>query len=170
MVYISSKSEVFDFSGWQKTPIRWLTIIEKSRNYGNLPYLVVNAYGLNFIKIGGIWIFRGGRGVEKPPIRGVICDLWCPFSNSAELFQSKVMFENLVQIGWAFQELSCPQTHPPTPTKKKKKIKITDATESNTLGKILFRQILLIITRVIMVTKKKEEKKKIKQNHRRSSI
>ena len=40
----------------------------------------------------------------------------------AELFQLKFLCENLVHIGWAFQELSCKQ--------KKKKIKITDATEN----------------------------------------
>ena len=54
VVKISSKSEVFDFSGGQKSPIRRFTIIEKSWNYGNLPYLVANTYGLNVIKIGGI--------------------------------------------------------------------------------------------------------------------
>ena len=42
MAYISSKSEVFDFSGGQKPSIRGLTIIERGRNYGNLPYLVAN--------------------------------------------------------------------------------------------------------------------------------
>ena len=47
---------------------------------------------------------------QKPPIRGDTCDLRRPFSNLAELFQSKVMCENLVRIGRAFQELSCPQT------------------------------------------------------------
>ena len=47
---------------------------------------------------------------QKPPIRGVACDLQCPFSDLAELFQSKVICVNLVRIGWAFQELSCPQT------------------------------------------------------------
>ena len=44
--------------------------------------------------------FPWGGGGQKPPIRGVTCDLWCPFSNSAELFLSKVMCENLVWIGW----------------------------------------------------------------------
>ena len=47
---------------------------------------------------------------QKPPIRGVACDLQCPFSDLAEIFHSKVICVNLVQIGWAFQELSCPQT------------------------------------------------------------
>ena len=169
MVCVSSKSEVFDFSGGQKPPIRGLTIIERSWNYGNLPYLVANTYGLNFIKIGGISIFPGGgwgggetlirvvtcglwhpfsnsaelfqskvmwkiwfglveiggmlslRGAEDPLLGGVTCDLRCPSSNLAELFQSKVMCENLVRIGWAFQELSCPQTN--IQKKKKKKAK-----------------------------------------------
>ena len=44
-------------------------------------------------------------------IEGFTCDMQCPFSNLAEIFQSKVMCENLVQIGGAFQELSCPQTN-----------------------------------------------------------
>ena len=54
-----------------------------------------------------IWIFRGGR---NPYIKGVACDLQCPFSDLAELFQSKVICVNLVRIVWAFQELTCPQT------------------------------------------------------------
>ena len=38
---------------------------------------------------------------QKPPIRGgVAFDLWCPFLNSDELFQSKFMCGNLVWIGW----------------------------------------------------------------------
>ena len=42
-------------------PLLWgLTIIERRWNSGNLPYSVSNTYGLNFIKIGGIWIFMGG--------------------------------------------------------------------------------------------------------------
>ena len=41
------------FTG-QKPPIRGLIIIERIQNYGNLPYLVANTYGLNFIKIRGI--------------------------------------------------------------------------------------------------------------------
>ena len=47
---------------------------------------------------------------QKPPIRGVACDLQCPFSDLAELFQSKVICVNLVWIGWALQKLSCSQT------------------------------------------------------------
>ena len=87
---------IWFFRGDRSPLFEGLTIIERSVNYGNLPYSVANTYGLNFIKIGGIWIFRG----QKPPIRGVTFDMWCPFSNSNELFQSKVMCENLVWIGW----------------------------------------------------------------------
>ena len=90
MVKISSKSEVFDFSGGQKTPIRGLTIIESNWNFWNLPYLVANTCGLNFIQIGDIWIIRAG---QKPLIRGVTCDLRCPFWNLSELFQSKVVWK-----------------------------------------------------------------------------
>ena len=36
---------------------------------------------------------------QKPPIRGVACHLQCPFSDLAELFQSKVICVNLVRIG-----------------------------------------------------------------------
>ena len=50
---------IWFFSG-QKPPISGLTIIEKSWNYGNLPYLMANTYGLNFIKI-GIFEFSGGQ-------------------------------------------------------------------------------------------------------------
>ena len=43
-----------------------LTIIENIWKFGNLPYLVANTYGLNFIKIRGTWFFRG----QKPPVSG----------------------------------------------------------------------------------------------------
>ena len=66
-------------------------------NSRNLPYLVANTYGLNFIKIEGISFFRG---VDPLVGGGVTFDLWCPFSNSDEVFQSKVMCENRVWIGW----------------------------------------------------------------------
>ena len=42
-------------------------------------------------------IFLWGR---NPLLGGVTFDLWCPFLNSEELFQSKVMCGNLVLIGW----------------------------------------------------------------------
>ena len=49
-------------------PGRGLTIIESIWNSGTLPYLVANAYGLNFIKIKCIWIFRGARGYIWPAV------------------------------------------------------------------------------------------------------
>ena len=42
-------------------------------------------------------IFLWGK---LPPIRGVTFELWCPFLNSSELFQSKFMCGNLVWIVW----------------------------------------------------------------------
>ena len=51
---------------------------------------------LGLVEMGGMLIFRGW---QKPPIRGVTCDLQGPFSNLFELFQSKVMCGNLVRIG-----------------------------------------------------------------------
>ena len=109
---ISSKSEVFEFSGGQKPTIRggymWpaMPIFELGRA------IPVKSHVWKFlVRIG--WPFKSYHlnfpGEQKPPIRRVTCDLRCPFSNLAELFQWKVMCENLVRIGWAFQEL-CPQT------------------------------------------------------------
>ena len=63
------------FRGNRSPLLEGLTIIERSWNYGNLPYLVANTHGFNFIKIGGIWIFPGGGG--RNPILGglhLICD------------------------------------------------------------------------------------------------
>ena len=181
------------FQGGRSSLLGGLTIIEKSWNYGNLPYLVANTYGLNVIKIRGIWIFQGAGGQKPPimgsymwpampifelgwaipvqshvwkfgsnwlslsrvirnpllggymwpamaifepdwaipvkshvwefgldwlslsrvivsinifpwgkklPLGGVTFDLWCPFSNSDVLFQSKVMCHDLAWIGW----------------------------------------------------------------------
>ena len=102
---MSSKSWIFEFSRGQKPPIKggymWptmpifelgLTIPVKScvRIWFGLvePF---KSYHLNFC---------GGR---TPPIRGVACDLQCPFSDLAELFSSKVICVNLVRIGWAFK-------------------------------------------------------------------
>ena len=69
----------------------------------------------NLVRIG--WAFQElsfefSMGAETPYCGGggVASDLQCPFSDLAELFQSKVICVNLVRIGWAFQELSCPQT------------------------------------------------------------
>ena len=57
------------------------------------------------VEIGSMLSFSRGGG-RSPLLEGVTWDLRCPFSYTAELFQSKVMCENLVRIGWAFQELS----------------------------------------------------------------
>ena len=93
LIFHGSRSPLLGaYNNWKK--LSW--------NSGNQPYLVANTYGLNFIKIGGIWNFLGGR---SPILGGVECDQRYPFSNLAELFQSKVMCENLVLIGWACQEL-----------------------------------------------------------------
>ena len=89
MVWISSKSEVSDFSGWQKPPISGSTIIERS-----------------------------------------------PSSNLAELFQSKVMCENLDQIGWAFQEY---RVHKQTNIQPSKKKKSQMQLKTISFGKIIFR-------------------------------
>ena len=69
------------FFGGQKPPIKGLTIIERSWNYGNLPYLVANTYGFNFVQIRGIWIFQR----EETPIRG------------GYIWPAKPIFE----LGWA---------------------------------------------------------------------
>ena len=94
------------FFGGRSALLGGLTKIERSWNYGNLPHLVANTYGLNFIKIRNNWVIGAGGWDRNPLLEGVTFDLWYPFSNSAELFQSKVMCENFVQIGWDFQELS----------------------------------------------------------------
>ena len=51
-----------------------------------------------------VWIGWNRRYVKiegsgRPPIKGVTCNLRCPFSSSDMLFQSK-LYENLVWIGW----------------------------------------------------------------------
>ena len=51
------------------------------------------------VEIGGVLIFKGWGVGQKLPIRGVTCDLQCPFSNLSEVFQSKVMCENVVLTG-----------------------------------------------------------------------
>ena len=44
-----------------------------------------------------IWYVNSSS--RNPLLRGVTCDLQCPFSYLAEIFQFKVMCENLVWIG-----------------------------------------------------------------------
>ena len=104
---MSSKSEVFEFSGGKihlRCPFSNSDELFQSKDLcKNLVWI-----GWAFQELA--FEFSGGGGGQKSPISGVTCDLRYPFSNLAELFQSKVMCENLVWIGWAFQELSCPQT------------------------------------------------------------
>ena len=113
MVSISSKLEVFGFSGG-RNPLLWglhLTCnahFRTRRRYSSQKSYVKIWFRL--VEIEGMLIFVWGGGA-KVPIRRVTCGLRCPFSNLSELFQSKVMRENLIRIGWAFQELSCPQTY-----------------------------------------------------------
>ena len=57
---------------WPSAPLP-LTMIKISWNSGNLPYLVANKYGFNFIKIGGISTFHGEGG---PP-----CLFVAPYKN-----------------------------------------------------------------------------------------
>ena len=84
--------------------------------FSNLDVLLVKShvwkFGLDWLKL-EVCIFGGGGG-RNPLLGGVTCELRCPSSNLAELFQSKVMCENLVRIAWAFQEILCPQTNKQT--------------------------------------------------------
>ena len=55
----------------------------------------------NLVRIGGAFqelSFEFSVGAETP-YWGVASDLQCPFSDLAELFQSKVICVNLVRIG-----------------------------------------------------------------------
>ena len=76
-------------------------------NYGNLAYLVSSTYGLNFIKIGGIWIFPGGRSLSalKRPegVLTIIENIW-NYGNLAYLVANPYGL-NVIKIGgiWIFQ-------------------------------------------------------------------
>ena len=176
MVYISSKSKVFDFSGGQKPHIRELTTIERSWNYGNLPYLVANIYELNFIKIGGIWIFRrwGWGGGETPyqggytwPAMPIFEFGWAiPVKNHVWKFGLDWLKSKVCEFSGGKKTpirgvtfvLRCP---------------FSNLTENNILGKILFpaddntqsqKQLKLIPLGKFFF------RSVTKQNHRRSSI
>ena len=67
-------------------------------SYSSQKSCVKICFGL--AEIGGVNVRWGGG--EKAPYwggGGVTCDRRCPFLNLAELFQSKIMCENLVWIG-----------------------------------------------------------------------
>ena len=110
---MSSKSEVFEFSSGQKPPIKggymWPAMPIFELGLAIPVKSCVWKFGSDWLSLSRviIWIFRGGR---NPLLGGFACDLQCPLSDLDELFQSKVICVNLVRIGWAFQELSCPQT------------------------------------------------------------
>ena len=56
----------------------------------------------NLVRIGGAFqelSFEFSVGADTPYGGGVASDLQCPFSDLAELFQSKVTCVNLVRIG-----------------------------------------------------------------------
>ena len=94
------------FLGGQKPPLGGLYLtcdahFPTRMCYSSQKSCVKIWFGL--FEIGGMLSLRGRK---TPYIRGVTCDLRCPFLNLDELFLSKVMCENLVRIGWGFQELS----------------------------------------------------------------
>ena len=70
-------------------------------NYGNLAYLVASTYGLNVIKIEGIWIFHGGRSLSalKCPdgVLTIIESIW-NYGNLAYLVANTYGL-NVIKIG-----------------------------------------------------------------------
>ena len=76
-------------------------------NYGNLAYLVASTYGLNVIKIRGLWIFQGGRSLSalKRPegVLTIIKSIW-NYGNLAYLVANTYGL-NVIKIGgiWIFQ-------------------------------------------------------------------
>ena len=100
MVYISSKSKVFDFSGEQKPPIRGSCNNRKKLKLCESALFSSKCIWIKFHQNRKYLNFpREGEGGQKRPIRGVTCDLRCLSSNLPELFHSKVMCKNLVRTG-----------------------------------------------------------------------
>ena len=122
-------------------------------------------------------IFSGVGGGAETSIRGVTFDLWCPFSNSDVIFQSKAMCENLVWIGWNRRYVNFEGGRrapirgrymwPAMPIFELGR-GILDKSHVRKFGSDWLR-----LSRVIMVTSKRKKKKiiiiKIKRDHRRSS-
>ena len=109
------KKKKFNFPGGRKSPIRGGGYIWPSMPIFEIGWAIpvkshVWKFGLDWLKseVGYVNFRRGGGGgvAEEPLLGGVTCDLQCPFTNLHELLQSKVMCENLIRIGWAFQDLS----------------------------------------------------------------
>ena len=99
---MSSKSEVFEFSRGAEAPyqrelhVTWNAHVRTRISYSSQKSCVKIWFGLVEPFKSYHLNFPWG---QKPPIRGVACDLQCPFSDLAELFQSKVICVNLVRIG-----------------------------------------------------------------------
>ena len=141
MIWNLSKMEVFEFFGGRNPLFGGLHLTYDSHFRTRMSYSSQKSWvkiWVGLIEIGDMFILREGR---NPLLRGVTCDLQCPFSNLAEIFQSEVLCENLVQIGWDFQELSCPQT------KIKIKIKQNHRHSSKQYPSEFFFSIWIIITR-----------------------
>ena len=106
MDLISSKLEVFEFSMGAEAPYQrgymWpaMPIFDLG---GAIPVKShVWKFGSDWLSLSRVILVTNnlaGLGAETP-YRGDTFDLWCPFSNTNELFQSKVKCKNLVRIGW----------------------------------------------------------------------
>ena len=90
MVEMSSKSEVFEFSGGRNPLLGELHLTYDAhfrtwRSYCSEKSCVKIWCGL--VEIGGMLMFSGGPGGgEKPPISGVTFKLRCQFSYTTEIF------------------------------------------------------------------------------------
>ena len=122
---IPIKSHVWKFgSDWLSLSRVIIWIFRGGRNplLGGCKWPVMPIFGLGWAipvkshlcKFGSDWlnlsrvivstnIFLWGR---HPLLGGVTFELWCPFLNSDELFQSKVMCGNLVWIDWNRRQIN----------------------------------------------------------------
>ena len=73
----------------------------KHLKFWNLPYLVANVYGFNFIQIGGIWISRGGGGAETL-IRGGLHLIYDAHFRTRMSYSSQ---KSCVKIGFGLVEI-----------------------------------------------------------------
>ena len=104
---------VFQFSWGSSAPLCPLSVFgpplspERSWKSGNLPYLLCNTYGLNFIKIGCIWIFMG---VFCPPLRLLTINKRSWKSGSLPYLVCNTYGLNFIKIGhiWIFMGVFCP--------------------------------------------------------------
>ena len=101
------KSYHLNFPWGQKPPIRggggcmWPAMLIFGLGWAIPVKSHLCKFGSNWLSLSRIivstTIFLWGR---NPPIQWVTFDLWCPFLNSDELFQSEAMCGNLVWIDW----------------------------------------------------------------------